>query len=78
MASCLQMISLDPTNTDFLYSVEVANEEKLRSVTYKGPVVPLHTVVDGQQEDCLVLTNQLLDALKMNNEFCIKVFIWKD
>ncbi|PNF40956.1 hypothetical protein B7P43_G08856 [Cryptotermes secundus] len=74
----MQMVSLDPTNTDFLYSIEVANEEKLRSVTYKGPVVPLHTVINRQQEDCLVLTNQLLDALKTNNELCIKVLIWKD
>jgi hypothetical protein len=72
------MIPLDPTNTDFLYSIEVANEEKLQSVTYKGPVVPLYKVINGQQEDCLVLTNQLLDALKMNNKFSIEVFIWKD
>jgi hypothetical protein len=72
------MVSLDPGNTDFLYSIEVANEEKLRSVTYKGPVVPSHTVINGQQEDCLILTDQLLHTLKINNEFCIKVFIWQD
>jgi hypothetical protein len=70
------MVSSDPTSSDFLYSVEVVNEDKLKSVTYKGPVVPLRTVMTEQQEHCLVLTNQLLHALKMNNQFCVKVFIW--
>jgi hypothetical protein len=72
------MVCSDPSSPDFLYSVEVANEDKSQSVTYKGPVTPLRAVTNGQQEPArLVLTNQLLCALKSNDQFCIEVFIWQ-
>jgi hypothetical protein len=74
----MQMVCSDPSSPDFLYSVEVANEDKSQSATYKGPVTPLCEVTTGQQEPArLVLTNQLLSALNLKYQFCIEVFIWQ-
>jgi hypothetical protein len=77
-SSLLQVINnTSATETEFLYSIEVADMQELQSVSYKGPVLPLHTVTNEQQYTCLVITNLLLGALKKNSGCNIKVSIWQ-
>jgi hypothetical protein len=69
------MIGRGALSTEFLYSIEMSY--KLRSVTYQGPVLLMHTVTSEQPSECLVITDVTLAALKKSTGFGIKVSIWE-
>jgi hypothetical protein len=71
-------MNTDTVDTKFLYSIELADMQGLRTVRYQGPVAPFHTVTNEQHHDCLVLTDLLLGTLKKNFGFLIKVSIWQN
>ncbi|PSN36803.1 hypothetical protein C0J52_19388 [Blattella germanica] len=69
----MEIMRFDASDTGFCYTVEASDSTQVRSITYKGLVLPLNS----DTQDCLVIPRHYVNNLRHDAGFCLKISIWR-